>query len=116
MNILKPLRPQSRTAEILKNWDLKYTADSEGAWLFEEFYQELYREVFGRGGCGERAVDQLQRETGTFVDFYENFDRVLLVETSAWFGGKSRAEIFQQAAAGVRGRPPKRGGRVRRGP
>jgi len=114
MEILRPLLSQSPTAEILKSWDLKYTADSEGAYLFEEFYQELYREVFGRGGCGERAVDQLQRETGAFVDFYQNFDRVLLAETSAWFGGKSRAEVFRQAAAVALTRPSKRWGEVRR--
>ena len=87
-----------RGFKVLLNWDLCYDAESQGAYLFEAFYKELYREVFGRNGMGEAALDFLYDETGTFVDFYQNFDRVLLAENSLWFGGLSRDEIFTKVA------------------
>lgn len=89
------------------DWDLKYSADSEGAWRFEQFYAELYREVFGKGGLGEQVVDVLRTETGAFIDFYHNFDRVLLSEASAWFGTRTREEIFRTAGAAALKSPPK---------
>ena len=85
-----------RGFEVLLDWDLCYDAESQGAYLFEAFYKELYREVFGRNGMGEVALDFLYDETGTFIDFYQNFDRVLLAENSSWFGGMSREEIFEK--------------------
>jgi len=71
MAILGPLLPNTEQGDI----------------LFEEFYKRLYREVFGTGGLGETAVSYLDKQTGIFVDFYFNFDQVLLSETSAWFNG-----------------------------
>ena len=98
MHILRPLLPDTPQGEILSSWDLCYDAESQGAYLFEQFYRALYREVFGKNGFGETAVDYLAEETGAFIDFYENFDRVLLAEESPWFGERSRAEIYRQAA------------------
>ncbi|MFH1632702.1 MAG: penicillin acylase family protein [Chloroflexota bacterium] len=98
MEILRPLLPDTPQGEILKSWDLRYDAESQGAFLFEAFYKELYREVFGRNGIGEAALDFLRDETGTFIDFYQNFDRVLLAEKSNWFGGQSRAELYRKVA------------------
>jgi len=97
MKILKPLLPDSEQGKILANWDLKYDAESEGAYLFELFYKELYREVFGKNGFGKTVTDYLKEETGIFVDFYANFDRILLSEKSVWFGNSTRDEIFTNA-------------------
>ena len=94
MKILKPLLPDTPQAAILKDWDLKYDKDSKGAFLFEEFYKELYQQVFGIKGLGQEAVEFLAKETGAFIDFYDNFDRVLLSEKSIWFGDRSRDEIY----------------------
>ena len=47
----------------------QYTADSKGAYLFDLFYKELYREVFGRNGFGKEAVTHIQEHTGIFNDF-----------------------------------------------
>jgi penicillin amidase len=90
-----------RGFKTLLDWDLRYDAESRGAVLFEAFYKELYREVFGRNGFGVEALDFLFDETGTFIDFYQNFDRVLLSEQSNWFGGLSREEIFAKVAERV---------------
>jgi len=108
INILRPLLPDTPQGEILSAWDLRYDADSQGAYLFEQFYKALYREVFGKNGFGETVVDYLAEETGAFIDFYENFDRVLLAEESPWFGERSRAEIYRQAAEKALAVEPKR--------
>ncbi len=99
MGVLKPLLPDAPAARILAEWDLRYDAGSKGATLFEAFYKALHREVFGRQGLGESALAFLEEETGTFADFYFNFDRVLLAEQSAWFSGLPREEIYRKAAA-----------------
>jgi len=98
MAIVEPLLPETPQGDILKNWDRCYDAASQGAYLFERFYQELYREVFGRRGMGEKVTDFLAAQTGVFIDFYENFDRVLLAPQSVWFGGQTREEIYRKAA------------------
>ncbi len=98
IDILRPLLPDSASGKILHDWDLHYDLNSKGAFLFERFYKELYRQVFGESGFGTDIIDYLQEETGTFNDFYENFDRILLAEKSAWFGGRSREEIYKIAA------------------
>ncbi len=95
MHHLKPLLPDTKQGHILKNWDLRYDAQSQGAFLFEQFYKELYREVFGKGGLGETVTDYLSNETGTFIDFYANFDAVLLAESSPWFGEQTRKQIYE---------------------
>lgn len=113
MAILRPLLPDSDAAEILKNWDYCYDAESQGAYQFERFYQELYREVFGKNGLGEKVVEWIWDTTGSFTDFYDNFDGVLLAESSVWFGDRSREEIYLAALEIALGEAPKRWGSVR---
>jgi penicillin amidase len=113
MKILKPLLPATPQGRLLEGWDLNYNAESKGAFLFETFYKALYREVFGKNGFGETVTDYLAEETGIFVDFYANFDRILLSETSAWFGDETRDEIFQRVVADVLKVEPKTWGEVR---
>jgi len=98
MDILKPLLPDTSQGRILKNWGLNYTANSRGAFLFEEFYKGLYREVFGKNGFGADVLDFLAEETGVFADFYSNFDRILLAEESIWFNSRPREEIYRKVA------------------
>ena len=96
MKILEPLVPDTPQGKILRDWDGSYGTDSRGAFLFECVYRGLLREVFGKGGLGEDVFDYLVRESGIFVDFYLNFDRVLLSERSPWFGRETRGEIFRR--------------------
>ncbi len=98
MDILRPLLSDTPQATVLKDWDLCYDKDSFGASLFEEFYQELYAEVFGNNGIGQDVYKFLRDETGAFIDFYANFDRVLLAKTSPWFDGRERDEVFSDVA------------------
>ena len=114
MAILAPLLPDSHQAAILKKWNFEYTPDSEGAFLFDRFYRQLYREVFGEHGFGLDAVAHLDQHTGIFNDFYINFDRILLSETSLWFGGRTRVNIFRQAAEKSLTCPPEKWGNSRK--
>lgn len=101
MAILAPLLPDSKQADILKNWNFEYSADSEGASLFDRFYKQLYKDVFGKNGFGPDAVEYIDKHTGMFNDFYINFDRILLSEKSSWFGTRTREELFKAAAEKV---------------
>ncbi len=96
MNILRPLLPDSENGKTLGEWDLNYNLDSDGAFLFEKFYKELMLEVFGRNGLGEDVFRFLNKETGIYIDFYQNFDMILLSENSEWFNGLSREELYKK--------------------
>jgi penicillin amidase len=97
MQIIRPLLPDTEQGRILKEWDLCYDCDSKGAFLFEELYKGLYREVFGKNCMGEGVVDFFDRESGVFIDFYMNFDRILLSKKSLWFNGRTREEVYRNA-------------------
>ena len=98
MAILKPLLPDTEQGRILGEWDFCYDRDSHGAFLFEVFYQKLILETFGKNGFGKNVCQHLSNETGVFIDFYQNFDRILLSETSVWFGEKSRESLYKHTA------------------
>jgi len=98
MKILAPLLPDTIQGEILKSWNLEYSADSKGAFLFDRFYNALHQEVFGKNGFGTDAVDHIDKYTGMFNDFYINFDRILLCEKSIWFGSSTREDLYLKAA------------------
>lgn len=96
LGVLEPILPDSPAGRLLRDWDHRYAPESRGATLFEAFYRALFAEVFG-AVLGSEIVAHLQGETGIFVDFYGNFDAVLLSEDSPWFGGRSREELFRAA-------------------
>lgn len=96
MEIIRPLLPDTEAGNLLKNWDLCYAVDSKGAFVFEMIYRSLLHQVFG-SVLGQSLVDFLQNETGVFIDFYMNFDGILLADDSSWFQGKSRDEIYKEA-------------------
>jgi penicillin G amidase len=99
LEILRPLLPDTEQGRLVRDWDCKYTVESTAAALFEKIYAGLYDEVFGANGLGLDLVDYVRKETGVFIDFYWNFDRVLLSGESVWFGDHSRDEIFERVAA-----------------
>ena len=110
MKILGPLLPDKGPGKILKTWNFEYSADSEGAFLFDRFYKELYLEVFGKNGFGTEAVEHIDKHTGIFNDFYVNFDRILLSENSLWFGSHTREDLYLKAAEkALKSRPEKWG-------
>ena len=97
MEIIDPLLPSSENGDILKKWDRIYDASSLGATLFESVYLELLKLVFGENGMGVDVVKHMITESPMFAMLHGNFDQVLLKEQSAWFGGRSREQIYQMA-------------------
>ena len=102
MEVLRPLIPATKNGHVLKEWDLHYSTESKGAYLFEMFYRELYSRVFGKV-LGEDVHAFLLDETGIYTDFYANFDRILLSEGSRWFEGKTRETIYREALEAIEG-------------
>jgi len=100
MEVLRPLLPEQAEASVLRDWDCRYDLDSLGADLFERFYRELVVEVFSPP-CGAEVVRFLTRETGILIDFYRNFDEVLLDAHGVWFGAEGRDAVFRRVAARV---------------
>ncbi len=111
MNIVRPLLPETPNGKLLKEWDLCYEIDSKGAYLFEMVYRTLYYEIFG-GVLGVDLVDFLQNKSGLFIDFYANFDTILVSENSSWFQGRTRKEIYQKAVDTALKTKPKPWGEV----
>jgi len=121
MKLIRPLLAEFKSANpesvtLLLDWDLSYRSDSKAAFLFEQFYLALVCEVFGKceGAFGDTVLKRVLSQTCVFFDFYGNFDRVLLAEDSAWFGGKSRDELYSAALAAALAIPPKTYGSTRR--
>jgi penicillin G amidase len=114
MKILGPLLPDTPQGEILKNWNFEYSADSKGAFLFDRFYKALYLEVFGKNGFGTEAVEHIDKHTGIFNDFYINFDRILLSDTSVWFGNSTREVLYLKAAQKALKSQPEKWGNTRK--
>jgi len=111
MEIIRPLLANSGNGKLLKEWDLSYEVDSKGAYLFEMLYRSLYHEVFG-AALGGSLVNFLQNESGVFIDFYANFDQILLSEKSAWFLGKQRDDIYKKVIDSVLKMPVKKWGDI----
>jgi penicillin G amidase len=98
MSLLKPMLPDTEQGRLLMEWDCCYDRESQGAYLFEAFYHSLISETFGKHGFGRDVCQYLSDETGVFIDFYQNFDRILLSETSVWFGGETRDSLYERVA------------------
>src|SRR5262249_27521227 len=88
MAILRPLLPETAAAKILADWDLRYDPQSRGATLFEEFYQRLRADVFGKGLFGLQTWRALVSTTNLLGTYFQVFDDALLSGDESWFGGR----------------------------
>jgi len=114
MQIIRPLLPDSPNGKILRDWDLRYTADSVGAALFENVYIALVKLVFGEMGLGKELLDFVLNETVIFSMISGDMDKILLGDSSAWFAGKSREELFKEAITRGLAAPTPRHGETRK--
>ena len=101
LDVLLPLIDETSHDSIektaLQEWGLQYDLESRGAVLFEDFYSALRQQVFGASGFGEQVLEHLAQQTGIFIDFYQNFDRVLLNPQSTWYDENDRDQAFVAA-------------------
>jgi penicillin amidase len=102
LKILRPLLGESPNEQILADWNCQYDLASVGASVFEAWYRELYGIVFGKGD--NNAAELMWREGGIFIDFYQNFDRVLQSKKSVWFKNKGREAIYKEALDRIKSR------------
>jgi penicillin amidase len=105
MEILSPLLEAGPLADALRTWDCRYETESKGPTAFETFYTALLVEMFGPG-CGTQVVEHLRETTCIFIDFHQNFDRVLVSESSPWLGDRRREDVWSAALAKVAGQVP----------
>jgi penicillin amidase len=105
MEILEPLLGDGPIADALRTWDYRYDLDSTGATAFETFYAALLVEMFGPG-CGAPVIEHLRDASGIFIDFYQNFDRVLCAQSSPWLGDRTRDEVWGAALEKVAAQVP----------
>lgn len=100
LEIARPLLGTGPIANALRTWDCRYDLHSRGATAFEVFYAELLQEMFGPE-CGAPVIGHLREATGIFIDFYQNFDRLLVAESSPWLGERTRDEVWRTALTRV---------------
>ncbi len=100
MAILAPLLGEGPFCETLRDWNFEYDTASTGAAAFEQFYGALLLEMFGPA-CGAPVVEHLADATGIFIDFYQNFDRLLVADQSPWLGERTRDDVWSAALARV---------------
>ena len=105
LDVLRPLLGTGLFADALRAWDCRYEIESVGATAFEMFYAELLVEMFGPA-CGVPVIEHLRDATGTFIDFYQNFDRLLVADASPWLGERTREGVWRAALERVAGHKP----------
>jgi penicillin amidase len=113
LEVLTPVLGTGPIADALRGWDCRYELESIGATAFEIFYAELLVEMFGPA-CGTEVIEHLREATGTFIDFYQNFDRLLVEESSPWLGERTREEVWGAALARVASQMPEPWGKRNR--
>ncbi|MDH3728634.1 MAG: penicillin acylase family protein, partial [Myxococcales bacterium] len=105
LEILEPLLGEGPIADALRAWDCRYELHSTGATAFEIFYAQLLVEMFGEA-CGAPVIEHLRDATGTFIDFYQNFDRILVAERSPWLGERTRDSVWSAALGKIADQVP----------
>ncbi len=93
MALFRPLLPDTFGGRLIAGWDLRYDCGSRAATLFEEVYQALLAEVFGKGLFGLEVWEAMVNSTAVFADYYHLFDDILLGEDTSWFGEEGRDRL-----------------------
>jgi len=98
MRIIIPLLPnENKNAQILKEWDFVYRADSIAPTVFENIYRAILLKVFGDYGLGREVVNYLLDETSMFNDYFGNFDNIIFNKKSSWFKNGTREDVLKMA-------------------
>ena len=50
---------------------------------------------------GAEVIEHLRDASGAFIDFHQNFDRILVAESSPWLGDRDRDAVWSAALARV---------------
>jgi penicillin amidase len=72
----------SRSAQLLSEWDGRYSSDSLGALVFDRTYRSILDEIYGGVVFGRDVWAYLQSNTELFNVFSEIFDRPIFFDQS----------------------------------
>lgn len=95
MRQIKNYIPNTRAGTILKEWDLCYYKDSQGAFLFETIYRALLKTVFSPI-FGKKVWDTYGPGHAFFGFNFGNFDKALLSDDPLWFGQQGKEATLRQ--------------------
>jgi penicillin amidase len=95
MKQIKHWIPETKAGHILKEWNLCYEKESQGATLFEVFYKNLHKEVFGPY-FGHEVWETYGPGHAFFGFNFGNFDRILLSDDPFWFGREGKEELYRR--------------------
>lgn len=94
--LINHMSDENPLKDLLSKWNLCYEPNQVEPVIFEKIYQKVI-ELILSSNIGESAASHVINDTGILVDFYLNFDKILLNENSSWFINKSRNEIIKNA-------------------
>jgi penicillin amidase len=89
-----PHVPPGKQYELLRDWDYRYTIDSQAATLFENLHHAVIIEVLGGGGLGRDWTRRLMHDTSLTVVLAGFIDDLLKREDSHWLPAAARAAIL----------------------
>jgi penicillin amidase len=112
LKVLLPLLPDTERVRELKAWDRCYRTDSREATFFEGFYAELRALLFAPESIGAEVMQHLASQTGIFIDFYANFDALMMAESSPWHTERGRESLFREAYAAAEIHPRREWGKL----
>lgn len=95
MEFLSPLLPDTPVGKLWREWDCCYDVNSKGATLFEDFYQTLILDVFGKV-FGAKGWEEVVKQHSLLVFLHGHFDRILLAGEESWFGKEGREACFRR--------------------
>jgi hypothetical protein len=97
MKILRPLIPsENAVGKMLTEWDLTYNKTSKIVGVFEEFYEELLLEVFGKL-IGENVWSEIWTKTSAFYHYYDK----IILDGSAFTSTDNRDAVFKRVILNV---------------
>ena len=95
MHQIRDYIPNTRAGKILRQWDLCYHRESQGAFLFESIYRDLLKTVFSPI-FGKKAWETYGPGHAFFGFNFGNFDKALLSDDPQWFGKEGKEACFRK--------------------
>lgn len=97
MKVIFPFVNFRRKGRILKEWDMEYSPESKGAFIFDNIYSSIIDGVFGSHDYGRELLKKIFTEPYIFSGYFMNLDNIFFNSKSCWFMPYSRDEILMSA-------------------
>jgi penicillin amidase len=97
LEIIRDHIPDTPSGRLLTTWDFSYDINSRGAFLFEKFKDQCYKDLISPV-WGEQAWETLRYQTVLLSDYGHLWDRVLLdptLDDAPWFNSRGSNKVFE---------------------